>query len=187
MHDKAYHEMKILLDSWMESTTQKVAELGSWNVGGPSASLRNLMHSNWEYVGFDIRGSAEYNVNTLMPGVYKIPVPDNTFDAMMSVNTLEHSRNPFKLVAEAARVVKPGGKFFFCAPFIHAPHDHFDAWRFLPKGMRMLFEEAGVRRLNSYLRYHNGYISAYKSNKENVRTKKICDCWYIGVKDGSDN
>jgi SAM-dependent methyltransferase len=124
------------------------------------------MAGSWEYTGVDVRGSRSDNVDVVMPGQYMIPFPDQHFDAIITMACFEHARNPFKLMAEASRVLKPGGLFLFSAPFIHPPHDHFDGWRFLPKGVRVLFEESNIKRLNSYLTTY----------------KEFSDCWAVGRK-----
>jgi ubiquinone/menaquinone biosynthesis C-methylase UbiE len=42
----------------------------------------------------------------------KLPYPDNSFDAALSVGVLEHVQDPDGSLAELARVLKPGGKLY---------------------------------------------------------------------------
>ena len=42
--------------------------------------------------------------------------PDNFFDAINCLDVLEHTYDPEKIVAQFARVIKPGGKVFITAP-----------------------------------------------------------------------
>lgn len=42
-----------------------------------------------------------------------LPFPDQSFDAVCAMDLLEHVESPAKVVAEAARVLKKGGLFFF--------------------------------------------------------------------------
>jgi len=42
-----------------------------------------------------------------------LPFQENTFDAVAAMDLLEHVENPEQVIAEAARVLKPGGNFFF--------------------------------------------------------------------------
>ncbi len=45
--------------------------------------------------------------------VYRTPFADASFDVVSAFDILEHVQEPNKLVEEAARVLKPGGLFFF--------------------------------------------------------------------------
>lgn len=42
-----------------------------------------------------------------------IKIPDNSFNHVLSFDVLEHVQDPKKVISEAYRLVKPGGKFFF--------------------------------------------------------------------------
>jgi SAM-dependent methyltransferase len=182
MHDSSFLEMSRLVDKYIPKEKIKVADLGSWSWGGPKASFRELAHYEWDYVGLDIRGDKEHNVDVVMPGKYEIPFEDGYFDAMISGSTLEHVHNPWKLMIEAARVVKKGGIFVFGAPFIQGPHDEFDGYRFLPKGLRALFNDVGIKRLTSHLVYVDTYLSAFMTERENRVNVRIADSWIVGEK-----
>ncbi len=53
------------------------------------------------------------NVTYLHSAAEALPFEQNTFDAVAAMDLLEHVENPELVVAEASRVLKPGGKFFF--------------------------------------------------------------------------
>jgi SAM-dependent methyltransferase len=56
-----------------------------------------------------------------------LPFGGETFDAVICSEVLEHTRDPRVVLAEASRVLKPGGRLLIAVPFlyqIHAsPHD----------------------------------------------------------------
>ena len=62
---------------------------------------------------------ARYGVSEKMirnAGGESIPHPDSTFDLIWSTNVLEHVTDPAKVLAEAYRVLKPGGTAVFVVP-----------------------------------------------------------------------
>ncbi len=71
----------------------------------------------------------------------KIPFQDATFDAVFTLDVLEHVNDPFASAIEIARVLKPGGTLYFDMPFLVAehgyPHHYFNATRM---GVRRLFD-----------------------------------------------
>ncbi|NQT30395.1 MAG: class I SAM-dependent methyltransferase [Candidatus Saganbacteria bacterium] len=73
-----------------------------------------------------------------------IPKPDNTYDAIICNQVLEHVKRPQKVVSEMFRVLRPGGKLFLttpqCSGLHMPPHNYFN---FLEFGLRFLFEQAG--------------------------------------------
>ncbi|HEV3133902.1 MAG TPA: class I SAM-dependent methyltransferase [Acidimicrobiia bacterium] len=71
---------------------------------------------NLEIVGYpstDILGVGEH-----------LPFASGSFDAALSLNVLEHVRDPFRCATELARVVRPGGKLYASAPFLQPYHGY---------------------------------------------------------------
>ena len=89
----------------------------------------------WDYTGLDTVGD-----------LCEIPFPANCFDAAVCVQTLEHVNNPFQVIGEIGRVLKPGGRFYLAAPMSwhqhQKPHDFF---RYTSFGFRHLLEQSGMR------------------------------------------
>jgi 2-polyprenyl-6-hydroxyphenyl methylase / 3-demethylubiquinone-9 3-methyltransferase len=52
-------------------------------------------------------------VNYRKASAYSLPFPDRSFETVCAMDVLEHVENPRQLIAEAARVLKPEGLFFF--------------------------------------------------------------------------
>jgi SAM-dependent methyltransferase len=76
---------------------------------------------------------------------HTLPFPDGHFDTVMSIQVLEHTPEPQRLVDEMGRVLAVGGTLILTAPFsfrLHEePHDYF---RYSPHGLRVLIEHAGL-------------------------------------------
>jgi SAM-dependent methyltransferase len=47
---------------------------------------------------------------------YQLPFASNTFDVVLLVAVLEHTREPWRLLGEASRVLKPGGRAIMVVP-----------------------------------------------------------------------
>jgi SAM-dependent methyltransferase len=73
-----------------------------------------------------------------------LPFPEACFDACLSIVTLEHVKDPARVLGELARVLAGGGRLLLVVPQeweVHqAPHDY---WRFTRHGVAMLLTAAG--------------------------------------------
>lgn len=162
MHPASYSTMRSNIGEYLDTTSPiVVADLGSLDVNG---SYRDLFSSDAQYVGIDL--SAGKNVDIVMSGEYSVPVPDDHFDALISGQCFEHVRNPFRLMGEVKRIVKPGGLLLVTAPFMFSEHRYpIDCWRFLCDGWRAVFDECGLELVKTE------YVAA---------GKRDIDCWAIG-------
>lgn len=82
-----------------------------------------------------------------------IPKPDNTYDAVLCTQVLEHVEFPQRVVNEFYRTLKPGGMLFVSVPQgagVHGAPYHF--YNFTEYGLRSLLKEAGfeVRFVNHH-------------------------------------
>jgi SAM-dependent methyltransferase len=75
-----------------------------------------------------------------------LPFKENAFDVILNTDVLEHVREPKRIFAEAARVLRPGGLLIMTAPqtaHLHEePHDYF---RFTKYGLAYLAQATGFR------------------------------------------
>jgi SAM-dependent methyltransferase len=94
--------------------------------------------AQWDYTKLDARGD-----------LADMPFRDSTFDACLSVVTLEHVREPLRVVQEMSRTLGPGGRLLLVAPLeweVHqAPHDFF---RYTRHGLEYLLQEAGFEAID---------------------------------------
>jgi len=92
------------------------------------------------------RRKRRYGELDVAGNLYAIPFRNDVFDAVLSVEVLEHLREPEVALREMFRVLKPGGRLFLVAPQgweeHGGPNDYF---RFTKFGLRYLFEKAGLR------------------------------------------
>ena len=90
----------------------------------PFSSLKGLAR---QIIGVDLSEGIASNPDldwAVVADGCRLPFRSGQFDLMLSDYTLEHVRAPVSFLAEAARVLKPGGSFFFRTPNRH----HYTAW-----------------------------------------------------------
>ena len=71
-----------------------------------------------------------------------LPFHANTLDVVVAQEVLEHVEDPFRLVADILRVLKPGGVFYCQVPFVIGYHPGpTDFWRFTKESFHFIFSE----------------------------------------------
>lgn len=120
---------------------------GAWVLdGGAGEGQYKHFFKRQKYIGVDLGiGDKNWNYSTLdaCADLGALPFADATFDAAISIVTLEHVCQPAQVIVEMARVLKPGGKLLLVAPHQweehQQPHDYYRYTRF---GLRHLLEQA---------------------------------------------
>lgn len=123
-----WHKKVVRLSSPEQDFSQKrVLEIGCGR-GGFACWLATQVHTPKEVVACDFsttavqmgqRYSKENNINNITwkeADIMNIPFPDNSFDTVISCETIEHVHDPAKAVKELARVLRPGGRLFLTTP-----------------------------------------------------------------------
>ena len=76
----------------------------------------------------------------------KLPFADGSFDAVLCLEVLEHVPHPGEVLAEIARVLKPGGQGWLSMPFLYPVHDApYDFQRFTAHGWDCYLRHAGLQ------------------------------------------
>jgi len=83
----------------------------------------------------------DYNPD-IVGDIHKLPLADNSQEAIICMAVLEHVENPILAMEELYRVMKPGAKLFVYVPFLFYYHAHEgyyrDYWRFTKDTLEML-------------------------------------------------
>lgn len=75
-----------------------------------------------------------------------LPFADASIDTVLCLEVIEHVRAPNHMLAEIARVLRPGGRLFLSMPFLYPIHDApFDFQRFTEHGLRRDLAAAGLQ------------------------------------------
>jgi SAM-dependent methyltransferase len=75
------------------------------------------------HIGVDIDyGFYDASHIDLIGSADDLPIEDDSADAVLSSQVIEHLPDPEKAIAEAARVLKPGGLLFLSYPYLYPIH-----------------------------------------------------------------
>ncbi|HEY1596783.1 MAG TPA: class I SAM-dependent methyltransferase [Thermoleophilaceae bacterium] len=103
---------------------------------------RQLLPADAEYVPADLPGNPQALVAVQPDGT--VPLPGDSFDAVLSTQVLEHAQDPETYLAECFRVLRPGGRMLLSTHGIMVWHpDPVDHWRWTCGGLRHAVEQAG--------------------------------------------
>ena len=99
------------------------------------------------YTGLDLGvGDAGWDYSRLdaIGELAALPFRDGLFDASLNVVTLEHVREPARVLAELARTLAPGGRLLLVAPQEWEQHQQpHDYYRYTRYGLQHLLSQAG--------------------------------------------
>ena len=112
--------------------------------GCGETQFRRHLPDHCRYVGADLAGNPHADVELRPDG--GLPLPDETFDLVLSKQVLEHVPDPDLYLRESLRVLKPGGRLLLSTHglmFYHPVPDDF--WRWTASGLREQVETSGFR------------------------------------------
>lgn len=118
--------------------------------GAGSQPYRSLLIncSAYKSLEFDTPQNRERKVADIFYDGHIIPEIADSYDGILSTQTLEHVPNPDTIVAEWARVLRDGGKLLITMPFMWPEHEMpYDFQRYSSGGLRLLLEKSGFEIL----------------------------------------
>ena len=134
------------------------------DVGAGVQPYRNMITEGapkiTRYLGMDLETNAVAGYRKVTQDLYwdggTIPLDDSSVDSAMATEVLEHCPDPGAVLREIARVMRPGGVFFFTVPFLWPLHDvPYDEYRYTPFALERLVREAGFDEV--VVRPHGGW------------------------------
>lgn len=94
------------------------------------------------YTGADLVGNPDADL--LIDSEGKVQCADNSFDCVLSSQVLEHVTSPQRYLAEARRVLRPGGSLILSTHGIWPYHpDPTDFWRWTIDGLQEEIKRSG--------------------------------------------
>lgn len=113
------------------------------DVGCGDSPYAHLLGKGCKYVGVDTRGQKEFDYNNECVVFFKgakIPMKNNSVDAVICTEVLEHVKEPGVFISEIKRVLKKGGTGMITVPwsarYHYIPNDFY---RYTPAGLEHLF------------------------------------------------
>jgi ubiquinone/menaquinone biosynthesis C-methylase UbiE len=115
---RIWHERKwSVIRGLTDNTSQQpdaILEIGC--AAGHLTKLISEHYPKAKVTGIDVYKAAIYKANRMFPKLtflvadaHKLPFPENSFDLVISSETIEHVVDPQKMLSEIARVLKPTG------------------------------------------------------------------------------
>lgn len=116
---------------------------------GECVYKKYFTHCNYKSVDLGI-GEPNWNYSHLdyVAPLHELPIEDESFDAILCTQVLEHLQKPIESVKEMYRVLRPGGHLFMTAPMAHNEHQiPYDFFRYTSFGLKHICTEAGFREI----------------------------------------
>lgn len=140
------YERQPILAFLQDGASRLAPESVVLDAGSGSAPYRELF-LHCRYMTADFTEAYDHNWADSPPDLVcdlaAIPLEDNSVDAIICTQVLEHVREPQVVLAEFRRLLRPGGKLFLTVPLLWEVHESpYDFWRFTPYSLRMLCDQA---------------------------------------------
>jgi SAM-dependent methyltransferase len=114
---------------------------------GEGQYRQEFLHTR--YTGIDLAiGDSSWNYHNLdaIAELTALPFAQSTFDAVLCTQVLEHVTEPYLVLMELNRTLKPGGRLYLTGPQSwhqhQKPHDYF---RYTSFGFKHLLEKSGFQ------------------------------------------
>jgi len=109
-------------------------------VGAGDDPYRSLFKHPGRYLTLDLDGHP--GITDVIANAQTLPFASASFDCVLASEVVEHLEHPQSFVAEASRVLMPGGTIVLTVPFMFHNHaDPHDFWRLTRDGFVQLFKD----------------------------------------------
>ena len=121
---------------------KKILEIGPSGIPSAYSRIVNDPSIQWDTIDFESTiyiDSSPSNLTYTIDNPYSFPIPDNTYDIVLSGQVIEHVQEIWKWMGELKRIVKSKGIIFTINPVSWPFHEApFDCWRIFPSGIEAI-------------------------------------------------
>lgn len=117
------YEVELLIKKLGDDTKRRLKVLDLGCGGGNVCGFLKSKFPKWDIIGVDVSGNALTvakknfpKVKFIEQSVEKLDFKKESFDLILSLDTLEHFRNPKEVVNSASKLLKNDGIFFLVTP-----------------------------------------------------------------------
>ncbi len=107
---------------------------------GDGGERPSLEKRGFQVTAFDIRRSTGTD---FLADAHNLPLEDERFDVVLSMQVLEHLAHPWIAMKEMARILRPGGWCIGSVAFLKAFHDSY--FHMTHQALSVLMKDAGLR------------------------------------------
>jgi len=120
------------------------------DIGAGPGHFQNLLKKYKKYIAIDFYPYPDISI--IADFAKKIPMRDNLADVILLSNVLEHSPEPYFLLSECYRLLKPKeARMIILVPFFIKIHQApFDFYRYTSYALENLIKKAGFRKYKIY-------------------------------------
>jgi ubiquinone/menaquinone biosynthesis C-methylase UbiE len=124
-----------LREQWLEKALKSIPDGSKILDAGAGTQRYRRFCKHLEYVSQDFgqydgkgdttglqTGEFHYGKLDIVSDITSIPMPDDSFDAILCVEVLEHLPDPILALTEFSRLLRPGGTLIMTAPFCSWTH-----------------------------------------------------------------
>jgi SAM-dependent methyltransferase len=141
--DRAYYVLRELARCMADVASTLNGDERVLDYGCGTMPYRKLFETApGRYVGADLPDNPAADL--MIDSAGEIPVPDGSFDIVLSSQVLEHVEDPQAYLSEARRILAPSGKLILSTHGSWRYHPHpEDYWRWTASGLRKVVKSSG--------------------------------------------
>ena len=170
------HEKALLMVKKYVARGSKILDIAA----GEGALSVRLKESGYKVVAADI-DTNQFKPKDItvvrLDANNSLPFDDGEFDAVVSVETVEHLTNPFGFITEVERILRPGGIFILTTPNVRNIYSRI---LYLVLGRPFGFSDKSYRQTGHVFPFNSLLMNRWIRDNTSLRlVEKTYNCFYL--------